>query len=45
MFFLVSGAAAAGKSTVVKNLSSWVENLVCHDYDERKVMDEYTCCQ
>ena len=45
MFFLVSGAAAAGKSTLAKNLSSRLENLVCHDYDERTVTDEYTRCQ
>jgi hypothetical protein len=45
MFLLVSGAAASGKSTIVKNLSSRVENLVCHDYDERRVTDEYTRCQ
>lgn len=45
MFFLVTGAAAAGKSTVIANLSSRLENLVCHDGDERKVTDEYTRCQ
>ena len=45
MFLLVSGAAASGKSTVAKNLSTRLENLVCHDYDERKVTDEYTRCQ
>jgi len=45
MFFLVSGATASGKSTVAKNLPSQLENLVCHDYDERKVTDEYTRCQ
>lgn len=45
MFLLVSGAAAAGKSTLVRNLSSRLENLVCHDYDERLVTDEQTRCQ
>ncbi len=45
MFFLVSGAAASGKSTVAKNLPSRVENLVCHDYDEKRVADEYTRCR
>jgi hypothetical protein len=45
MFLLVSGAAASGKSTVAKNLSSQIENLVCHDLDERKVVDEHTRCQ
>jgi hypothetical protein len=42
MFFLVSGAAASGKSTVAKNLSSRLEDLICHDYDERSVTDQYT---
>jgi hypothetical protein len=45
MFFLVSGAAAAGKSTVVKHISSRLERLVSHDADERVVMDEYGRCQ
>lgn len=45
MFFLVSGAAAAGKSTVAKNLSSRQKRLICHDADERKALDEYTRCQ
>ena len=45
MFFLVSGAAASGKSTVVKGLSSWLDNLICHDHDEIKAVDEDTRCQ
>ena len=45
MFLLVSGAAAAGKSTVAKNLSSRLKNLVCHDADEMKARDEYMRCQ
>lgn len=45
MFLLVSGAAASGKSTVAKNLSSLLENLVCHDADERIVTNEYIRCQ
>ena len=45
MFFLVSGAAASGKSTVAKKLSSRLQDLVCHDYDERMPTDEYTRCQ
>jgi hypothetical protein len=45
MFFLVSGASASGKSTVAKTLSSRLENVVCHDYDERIVTDEYTRCK
>ena len=42
MFFLVSGAAAAGKSTVAKNIGSWLENIACHDADELKTRDEVT---
>ena len=45
MFFLVSGAAAAGKSTLLRNISIQIENLECHDHDEKKVVDEYTRCQ
>lgn len=45
MFLLVTGAAAAGKSTVAKNLSSRFNNLVCHDADEMKIKDEYMRCQ
>jgi len=44
MFFLVSGAAASGKTTVARNLSTRIENLECHDCDEKKVMDEYARC-
>ena len=33
MFFLVSGAAASGKSTVVKLISGQLENIECHDAD------------
>ena len=42
MFFLVSGAAASGKSTVVKGLPARLDGLICHDCDERRVEDEYT---
>jgi hypothetical protein len=45
MFFLVSGAAASGKSTVAKHLPSRLDNLICHDHDERKAIDEHTRCQ
>jgi hypothetical protein len=45
MFFLVSGAAASGKSTVAKNLPIRVENLICHDYDEKQVTDKDTRCR
>src|SRR6185503_7156804 len=45
MFFLVSGAAAAGKSTLLRNISLQTEDLECHDHDEKRVVDAYTCCQ
>ncbi|MEM7115355.1 MAG: hypothetical protein AAF614_23135 [Chloroflexota bacterium] len=45
MFFLVSGAAASGKSTLAKNLSAYSEALVCHDADERVMKDADTRCQ
>ena len=45
MFFLVSGAAASGKSTLAKNLVGQIENLVCHDADERKAEDADMRCQ
>lgn len=45
MFFLVSGAAASGKSTVARNLAARLEKLECHDYDERQPDNEYTRCQ
>jgi hypothetical protein len=44
MFFLVSGAAAAGKSTVVRLLAPRLKNVECHDADEKRVHDEYTRC-
>ena len=45
MFFLVSGAAASGKSTVAKSLSTRLANLECHDCDEKKAVNEYIRCQ
>lgn len=44
MFFLVSGAAAAGKSTVVRLLAPRLKKVECHDADEKRVHDEYTRC-
>jgi hypothetical protein len=44
MFFLVSGAAAAGKSTVVSLVAPRLKNVECHDADEKQVRDEYTRC-
>lgn len=45
MFFLVSGAAAAGKSTLLRNISNQIGDLACHDHDEKRVVDMYTRCQ
>ncbi|MHA2232892.1 MAG: hypothetical protein ACXAB4_10405 [Candidatus Hodarchaeales archaeon] len=45
MFFLVSGAAASGKSTVARLIATRLENIECHDADEKLVVDEYTRCK
>jgi hypothetical protein len=45
MFFLASGAAAAGKSTLLRNISLQMGDLECHDHDEKRVVDQYTRCQ
>ena len=45
MFFLVSGSAASGKTTVARNIAARVENLESHDLDEKIAVDEYTRCQ
>ena len=44
MFFLVSGAAAAGKSTVIQRIPNLLDNVECHDSDEKLVHDEYLRC-
>ncbi|HEX6034661.1 MAG TPA: hypothetical protein VFY83_09520, partial [Anaerolineales bacterium] len=44
MFFLVSGAAAAGKSTLLRNMSLQIRDLECHDHDEKRVIDQHTRC-
>jgi hypothetical protein len=44
MFYLVSGAAAAGKSTAVRLLAPRLESVECHDADEKRVRDEYERC-
>lgn len=50
MLFLISGAAASGKKSVVRSLSNKLENCECHDFNEtpvpdgtsrRKVMEEW----
>jgi broad-specificity NMP kinase len=45
MFFLVSGAAASGKTTVARYIPDRLKDIECHDLDEKKVADEYTRCQ
>ena len=45
MFFLVSGAAAAGKSTLLRNITLSMDHLECHDHDEKRVVDQHTRCQ
>jgi hypothetical protein len=45
MFFLVSGAAASGKSTLAKNAPARLQNIDCHDYDEKVCADAQTRCQ
>ena len=39
MLFLISGAAATGKTTTVKILNDRLENFECHDFDETPVND------
>ena len=39
MFFLVSGGAASGKTTLVRRLPDRVAGLVCHDADEMPAAD------
>ncbi|MFZ4659873.1 MAG: hypothetical protein ACOYNY_22885 [Caldilineaceae bacterium] len=35
MFFLISGSAASGKTTLVRGLPTLLTRVVCHDADER----------
>ncbi len=44
MFLLVSGAAASGKSALVKLLRTRLPDVECHDGDEKATPDEYTRC-
>ncbi len=44
MFYLVSGAAASGKTTTARAIASYVEGLVAHDHDEKKTPDVNTRC-
>ena len=37
MLFLISGAAATGKKSVVKILKDKLDNFECHDFDETSV--------
>jgi hypothetical protein len=44
MFFLISGAAASGKTTLARLLRDRLEQVVCHDADERPAADAYARC-
>lgn len=44
MFYLVSGAAASGKTTTARQIAPWVDQLVAHDHDEKKTPDVDTRC-
>jgi len=39
MLFLISGAAATGKKSVVRILKDKLENFECHDCNETPVFD------
>ena len=39
MLFLISGAAATGKKSVVRILKDKLENIECHDFNETPVKD------
>lgn len=45
MFLLVSGSSASGKTTLVQALGSRIENLVCHDADEKMAFDAEMRCR
>jgi hypothetical protein len=44
MFFLVSGAAASGKTTFARLLPGRLDQVVCHDADEIPAVDSDTRC-
>lgn len=44
MFFLVTGAAASGKSTYARLLAQHLEGVECHDADEMLAEDSDTRC-
>ena len=44
MFFLVSGAAASGKTTIARLLGERLDQVVCHDADELPAADSDTRC-
>jgi len=45
MFFLISGAAASGKSTMARLLKEQLHNVECHDYDERTAATAFDRCR
>ena len=42
MFFLLSGSAASGKTTLARRLKGQIESLVCHDHDEKRFTGDMT---
>ncbi|HAQ61092.1 TPA: hypothetical protein DCR49_03700 [Candidatus Delongbacteria bacterium] len=45
MYYLITGAAASGKTTMVRNLIEKLPHIECHDSDEILVMDEKERCE
>ncbi|HTY08514.1 MAG TPA: hypothetical protein VMF29_05065 [Candidatus Edwardsbacteria bacterium] len=45
MFFLITGAAASGKSTMAYLLKEKLPNAECHDYDEKTVATAIDRCR
>lgn len=45
MFFLISGAAASGKTTIARNIADRLDDIACHDYDEKGPTDVIGRCR
>jgi hypothetical protein len=45
IFFLISGAAASGKTTVARSIATRLDNIACHDYDEKGPTDFISRCR
>ena len=44
MFFLVSGAAASGKTTTARAVTNYIDGFVAHDHDEKVTPNVDTRC-